>query len=864
MKILKPFALGALTRPVEFGRRFFLSVATVCFCPMGDRPGLLGDIAMWKFLPTVLPPETPLDLVLPKTAGEFLVTGSAFAPGGRPVPTVTAAVRLGAVAKRLSAVGDRWIEDGVPTQPLPFAEMPLGWDRAYGGPKFPQNPLGRGIDPMPIPGVGMRVALPNVVLPAGAERPRSPEPVNFGPIDIAWPQRQRLAGTHDQAWLEQDFPGFARDIDWRIFMAAAADQRFPGFLKGDEDYAIANMHPQEAELTGRLPGIQPRLLIERRGSGRLEDVPLSLTTVWFFPAHKRLVLVHHGRTRVEEEDARDVTLLIAGADRLGAPRPAAEFEAVMRARLDPEHGLLEAMRDSALVPEDLIIPDPDMEEARARHADQGLARRRAHQRRQRAFEQQREEMRAAGIDPDKHGPPPPQDEPEVPTPERIPAVLERVRAEAAKARAQAETFEAAQFAEIAAAGQEVPDLRSKPRGPPRSSAAATRAGIEADAAAMEREGRDASHLRATLADPQIAKLWIDGEETDRLSYRDTADHQDPAVPLDAAANAAVRARLMDGNRGGRRLDLCGADLSGLDLSGFDLTEAWLDGADLRGANLSRAKLGEAVLAHARLDGAVLRGAELSGANLGRATLVAADLAGAVLRGAVLRGANLSRATLTRADLTDAQLLDARLDGADLGGLVAENLVLKGVSLDGARAAGAVLEAPVLVEVSLAGADFTGAALRQAGFVGVKAAGAVFDGADLTRAAFVQDCDLNGARFAGARLGGTNFRGTRLEGAVFDGAAMDGADLSDALLQGASFDLARAREARFVAADLRGARLTRADFAGASFARADIRGADLSDSSLYEADLARIHGDGGTRYERIQRTRVRLNPRRVPT
>jgi uncharacterized protein YjbI with pentapeptide repeats len=100
--------------------------------------------------------------------------------------------------------------------------------------------------------------------------------------------------------------------------------------------------------------------------------------------------------------------------------------------------------------------------------------------------------------------------------------------------------------------------------------------------------------------------------------------------------------------------------------------------------------------------------------------------------------------------------------------------------------------------------------------------------------------------------------------VLDGAVMDKADLSDCRLVGASLDLVRAREARFVCADLQGARITRADLMGAMLSRADLRGADLSDSSLYEADLARIHGDAGTRYDRIQRTRVRLNPRRSPT
>ncbi|WP_198369231.1 DUF2169 family type VI secretion system accessory protein [Roseomonas rosulenta] len=864
MKILKPFALGALTRPVEFGRKFFLSVAAVSFCPMGDTPGLLGDIAMWKFLPEVLPPGQAVDLVLPKTAAEFLVTGSAFAPGGRPVQTITTSVRLGAVTKRLAAVGDRYIQDGVPTAPLPFTEMPLGWDRAYGGPKYAQNPLGRGIEEMPIPGVGFRVALPNVVLPQGAPRPSSPEPVNYGAIDMTWPQRSKLAGTHDQRWLEEDFPGFARDIDWRIFMAASPDQRFPGFLRGDEDYALSNLHPTEAEITGRLPGIQTRILIERRGSGRLEDVPLVLTTVWFFPAQKRLVMIHHGRTRVDEEDARDVTLLMIGADRLGVPRRTAEFEAVMRARLDPEHGLLESLRDSALVPEDLIIPDPGLEEAKARHEDKGLMRKRAFQRRVREYEKQREEMAAAGLDPDKHGLVRPQEEEPPPSLDRIPALIERVRAEAEKIRRDADTFEAQQMAEASAeSGQPPIDLKKKASGPPRTTAAGIRAGIEADAAALEAAGKDASQERAALADPALAKLWIEGEESARSGYLGTVDEQDPAPRLDAAANEAVRARLFDGSRGGRRLDLCGADLAGLDLSGFDLTEAWLDGADLTGANLSGARLSNAVLAHARLEGARLAQADLAGANLGRANLVGADLTGARLRGVVLRNTDLRRARLVQAELTEAQLFDARLDGADLSGIVAEDMVLKDASLDGVRAVGAQLGAPVFVGVSLMGADFSGASLTQAGFVGAKAAGAIFDGADLTRAAFVESCDLTGARFAGAQMKGVNLRGNRLEGAVFDGANLEGADFSDAVLTGASFDLARAREARFTVADLRGARITRADLAGASLARADIRGADLSDSSLYEADLARIHGDSATRYERIQRTRVRLNPRRTP-
>lgn len=868
MKTIKPLALGVMTRPIEFGRRFFLSVAAISFCPMGERPALLGDVAMWKFLATALPPGQPLDLVLPKTAAEFLVSGSAFAPGGAPAQAVTVSARLGGVAKRLGVVGDRYIEDGVPTPPQPFVEMPMGWDRAYGGSKYPQNPLGRGIEEVPIPGIGFRIALPNVVLPQGAERPRTPEPVGFGPIDIAWPQRQRLAGTHDQRWLEEDFPGFARDTDWRIFMAAPPDQRFPGFLRGDEDYAITNMHPQEPELTGRLPGIQPRILIQRRGGGGLEEVPLSLTTVWFFPAHKRLVMIHHGRTRAEEEDARDITRLVAGADMLGAPRPASAFAEVVAARLDPEHGVLEALRDSALVPGELIVPDPDMEAERALNAEQGLLRKRAHQRALKQHEATRQRLLTMNLDPDKYGPPPPKPPEPEPRLEDLPSVIDRVRQEAEAMQREAEAKRVQMKAEsdkaAAAAGMAPVDPEKRRSGPPRFSAAAARAEMEANARQQEASGADSSVLRGMLADPAAMQRLIDFEAAQRRGYLEGADMQDPAPRLDAAGNAAVRARLFDGRRGGPRLDLCGADLRGADLSGFDLTEAWLDGADLTGANLNNARLERAVLAHACLEGASLVRAELAEANLGRANLTGADLSETRLRGAVLRGADMRRARFRRTDFSGAMLGEGSFEGADLSEAMGAGLILIDAAMAGLVAHRACFDNACFMTADLRGADFSGASLKRASFITVKAEGFVAAGADLERAVFAENSELPGARFAGARCVAANMRATNLQGAIFDGALLDEADLSDCNLAGASFDLVRARRARFTVADLRGARITRADLMGASLARTDLRGADVSDSSLYEADLARIHGDAGTRYERIQRTRVRLNPRRSPT
>ena len=82
---------------------------------------------------------------------------------------------------------------------------------------------------------------------------------------------------------------------------------------------------------------------------------------------------------------------------------------------------------------------------------------------------------------------------------------------------------------------------------------------------------------------------------------------------------------LDGECGGKRADLSGADLSGATLYSADLS-----GADLFGANLSGANL----------IGATLYSADLSGATLYSADLCGADLCGADLCGANLRGANI--------------------------------------------------------------------------------------------------------------------------------------------------------------------------------------------------------------------------------
>ena len=113
---------------------------------------------------------------------------------------------------------------------------------------------------------------------------------------------------------------------------------------------------------------------------------------------------------------------------------------------------------------------------------------------------------------------------------------------------------------------------------------------------------------------------------------------------------------LNGEDGGERADLSGANLREVDLSGAALNRAYLHGANLSGANLMGAYLHRANLMEA----------DLREANLMRAYLNGAYLGGAYLSGAYLRDAFLNGANLMGADLMGADLMGADLRETDLG------------------------------------------------------------------------------------------------------------------------------------------------------------------------------------------------------
>jgi len=854
MKVLKPFRLSVVTRTYEVQRQPYLGVSTLMFFDLRTSE-LLPEVALWQFAAEQLGQDAGIDAGVPKRNAEVLVTGSVFTPDGEPQQTCPATVELGALSKTIYAVGDRHWRGEQQSPPQPFTSMPLTWDRAYGGEAWPPNRAGKGHAPVETEH-GPVQYLPNLELPGQMiERPTDErEPAGFGPLDLTRPQRLSKAGTYDETWLKELFPGTAADIDWTFWNVAPADQQRDEPWRGDEPYRLRNLHPSAPKLTGRLPGLKARTFLRLEGDepGALRELEQPLTTVWFFPHAEKGILVFQGAVATREDDATDVELMLLAGERIGAPRPRSHYDTTLAQRLDKDQAIFHVLRDDELLPPDLIESfqtDDEVEKMKALLTRDDVMQERMQARMRTKIEEARALIASHGLDPDEHGPAQPEAF-EPPEPAEVPALMAKLEAQMRQAMADHELEREKRVLEgealMESHGVDPAFLRAEledPQvGPPTFSAEAELERIRGLDAQSRARGVVLEELTEWLADTELHARWKQAEEAIRDAYVLGAHFQREAPRMEADAAERARAALLEALHRGepmRHRDLTGADLSGLDLRGADFRQGWLESVDLSGSYLDGADLSECVLARADLTGASLAGAKLVGANLGGATLLDAKLGGADLSEAILAKADLSRADFTGARLDRANLTGATFDRTRFEGVQALGMLFYQTDLRGASFAGASLSQGTFVECALGGVDFGGSALDRVTFLQCEAPGVRFAGARTEKLVICLAGSFEGADFSGAALPMANLRETRLARADFTEALLDAADLSGCDLTGATLYRAVAKGARFVKAQCEGANLTSANLMQADLQKADLSGASLKGANLYGANFAKV-------------------------
>jgi uncharacterized protein YjbI with pentapeptide repeats len=680
-----------------------------------------------------------------KPRADFLVVGAAHAPGGKPVGSCRVSIAIGEHRKSLAVFGDRsWTMGPLgahPGEPTPFVAMPLGYERAFGGPNYRRNPVGCGVD------VRSGHPLPNIerldqLITQSLDRP---DPAGFGPLATTWQSRINKAGTYDATWQKTRWPWFPADFDWAFFNAAPADQQF-SFFRGDEVLTFENLHPEHRLYRSRLPGVVARIFVARTAEGAeesFEEVAARLDTVWVDVTAERLVLVWRGVTRVSSPRLREVTAICATTEPLDTP-----------AEIGAHHTQFTALREEAARARDAELATQRAEIDRARQTVEARvieARALAASLRQTADGM----LKALGVDVAARRARLAQQDPM--------AALEHAIAE----------LKEADSAKGAQLEQRLGEMDQ------RVGEAMGRVGVATGTTIGQPPWNPERVAEALAAGESLAKARLGGLDLSETNFTG-ADLQDAILTGATLRNARFE-----------RANLAGADLGKCELSGADFTDA-----DLSRTNLCEANIQDARFTGAYLDGAVFAKLDLTGADFTDAAGTAADFTEAVLDGACFANASLPRCRFSGARAASADFTEAILAAADFAGVKAPGIVMEGADLTNLRASRgadftegrfARAHAPrsVWQQAVLDCADFSRAVLTQAQFPEGLLAAAIFDRAHLQNANF-EDAVLAGARLTNANLLHASFERAEMTKACVDGSNLYGAGLLDAALDEATF------------------------------------------------------------------------------
>jgi hypothetical protein len=239
----------------------------------------------------------PSERHLCKPGTDILLVGSAHAPGDRPTPSLDVTLVLASIRKVVRVFGDRRRLRGKVGAPEPFLQMPLIYERAFGGPGERRNPVGVGRRGDRPDGALDDEPLPNLEHPRTSylEAGDASLPTCFAALAPHWSPRCEHAGTYDDAWRRRRAPYLPDDFDPRYFHVAPPSQRTARHLQGRERVELVNASP--APLRFALPACG--LAIHARIAGAVEALAPALETVLLEPDDDRLCLLWRAAAPVD-------------------------------------------------------------------------------------------------------------------------------------------------------------------------------------------------------------------------------------------------------------------------------------------------------------------------------------------------------------------------------------------------------------------------------------------------------------------------------------------------------------------------------------------------------------------------------------
>ncbi|KTD65737.1 DUF2169 family type VI secretion system accessory protein [Legionella spiritensis] len=291
MNILKPPALQVVVNPYYYEQQHFLCVTAMLMFDFNERKYHIDTTVFWKTIQDNLGDDIKIDNYLPKESGCFFASGYCYSYDNDTNQS-HATIKIGNHSKTVMVFGDRrrLRKDlyQATTKADYFDKIALGYENSFGGPGYPNNPLGKGYTE----NEAEELLLPNTELPNNDRTPAHFLPVYYDP---------RLAEslTRDDFRAGQDWPHYRRDFNGQRLMNIPEDQVLSRFLRRGEPYVIEHMNPTERIITGRLPDEVLRGFYRKSASKKIEELPLDFSNIWFFPHEEKGLSVFHGLLHVE-------------------------------------------------------------------------------------------------------------------------------------------------------------------------------------------------------------------------------------------------------------------------------------------------------------------------------------------------------------------------------------------------------------------------------------------------------------------------------------------------------------------------------------------------------------------------------------
>lgn len=239
------------------------------------------------------------DMVL-KSKVDLILNATCYAPNGEDVTSLVAGVQIGGWSKFLNVFGPRnWVQIMgliTKTNPLPFQQIPIVYERAYGGldelsieQAFdPRNPVGRGF-------TKRRSHLNNLSVPnieymkfPTKKRSKKNRIAGFSAVSSDWQSRSRYAGTYDKYWEENRYPLLPLDFNPLYHQCAPEDQVFDTIHNG-EHVRLTNLCRFSPTFDFAIPSIE--IECETLIQGEKKTQPAKLQTILIEPDSPRLIMV---------------------------------------------------------------------------------------------------------------------------------------------------------------------------------------------------------------------------------------------------------------------------------------------------------------------------------------------------------------------------------------------------------------------------------------------------------------------------------------------------------------------------------------------------------------------------------------------